>query len=197
MPDAQPLTALQLDALRELSNIGSGSASIALAGLLGRSIDISVPTAAALPLADAVTAVGDPGELRHAVVLPVDGDLAAMVVLLFPEEDAQRICAIYGLDAGTEDGRSMLAEVGNVLSANYLGVLGQMAGFALEPTPPQVACDLLGSIVETVLLASAADDDTALILDSALTVEEEACSLSFLLLAGDDGIRRILGNLGV
>jgi chemotaxis protein CheC len=186
-----PLSELQLDALRELSNIGSGSASTALAAMLGRSIDISVPTAAAVSL------VGDPEELRHAVVLPILGDLEAMVVLLFPEEDAAKLCAIYGIDAATPDGQSMLGEVGNILSANYINVLGEMAGLALEPAPPQVVHDLLGAVVQSVLLVHAAEDDTALILDSALTVEGEACSLSFLLLAGHDGVQRILTNIGV
>lgn len=193
----QILSEMQLDALRELSNIGSGSASTALGAMLGRSIDISVPTAAAVPLADAVDLIGERDELRHAVVLPTLGDLEAIVVLLFPEDDAQRICGIYGIDAATPDGASMLGEVGNIVSANYLSVLGQMAGLELEPSPPQVACDLLGAIAETVLLASAAGDDTALVLDSALTVEGDACSLSFLLLAGQDGVRHILGNLGL
>lgn len=191
------LSEVQLDALRELSNIGSGSAGTALAAMLGRSIDLRVPTAAALPLADAVEQVGAPEELRHAVMLPGVGDVEATVVLLFPEEDAQRICGIYGIDASTPDGASMLGEVGNIVSANYLAALGQMTGLALEPAPPQVVYDQLGAIVASVLLAAAGTDDTALILDSQLLIEDEACSLSFLLLAGQDGVGRMLGNLGL
>jgi chemotaxis protein CheC len=191
------LSELQLDALRELSNIGSGSASTALAAMLGQSVDISVPTAAAVPLAEAAAMVGSPDELRHAVVLPVIGELDAIVVLLFPAEDAQRICGIYGIDAATPDGASMLGEVGNIVSANYLDVLGQMTGLRLEPAPPQVVHDLLGAVVESVLLAGAAEEDTALILDSSLTLEDQACSLSFLLLAGHDGVGRILAKIGL
>src|SRR5919197_870356 len=47
-------TEIQLDALRELANIGSGTASTSLSGMLGRSVDISVPAAAALTFADAI-----------------------------------------------------------------------------------------------------------------------------------------------
>ena len=50
-------TYMQLDALRELANIGSGNAGTALSGMLGQPVDINVPAAAALPLADAVVAV--------------------------------------------------------------------------------------------------------------------------------------------
>ena len=45
---------VQLDALRELANIGAGTASTALSQMLGHSIDLAVPDARVLPMADAV-----------------------------------------------------------------------------------------------------------------------------------------------
>ena len=62
-------TEMQLDALRELANIASGTAATALSQMLGREIELSVPRALALPLADAVDAAGDPsaiGQRRRA-----------------------------------------------------------------------------------------------------------------------------------
>ena len=58
-------TDLQLDALRELANIGSGNASTALSSMLGRSVDITVPAARVLPMADAVPAGGNPAENKR------------------------------------------------------------------------------------------------------------------------------------
>jgi chemotaxis protein CheC len=190
-------TDLQLDALRELANIGSGNAGTALGSMLGKTVDISVPTAAALPLAEAVAIAGEPDELRHGVVVPVVGDLEAIVVLLFPEDDARTLCGLYGIEPSTPDGQSMLGEVGNILGTNYINVLAQMVGMELEPGPPQVVEDMLGSILESVLLGRGDDVDEALILDSALMVEEEECSLSFLLLPNHGGIRQLLERLGV
>src|SRR3954447_11863384 len=89
---------MQLDALRELANIGSGNAGTALGSMLGKSVDISVPTAAALPLDEAVAIAGAPDELRYGVVVPIVGDFEAIVVLLFPEADATKLCAIYGIE---------------------------------------------------------------------------------------------------
>jgi chemotaxis protein CheC len=117
--------------------------------------------------------------------------------LLFADDDARKLCAIYGIEPVTPDGQSMLGEIGNILGTSYINVLAQMAILDLEPAPPQVVYDLLGAIVQTVLLAQAQGGDTALILDSRLTVEDESCSLSFLLLAGDDGVQRIIQNIGL
>jgi chemotaxis protein CheC len=188
---------LQLDALRELANIGSGNAGTALGSMLGKSVDISVPTAAALPLAEAVAIAGEPDELRYGVVVPIVGDFEAIVVLLFPEEDARKLCGLYGIEPSTPDGSSMLGEVGNILGTNYINVLAQMVGMALEPEPPQVVADMLGSILSTVLIGRGDDVDEALILDSNLMVEDENCSLSFLLLPNHGGIRELLGRLGL
>ena len=190
-------TDLQLDALRELANIGSGNAGTALGSMLGKTVDISVPTAAVLPLAEAVAIAGRPDELRHGIVVPVVGDMEAIVLLLFPEADARTLCGIYGIEPSTPDGYSMLGEVGNILGTNYINVLAQMVGMELEPAPPQVVEDMLGSILESVLLGRGEDIDEALILDSSLLVEEEECSLSFLLLPNHGGIRQLLERLGV
>ncbi|MDX6688380.1 MAG: chemotaxis protein CheC [Baekduia sp.] len=190
-------TDMQLDALRELANIGSGNAGTALGSMLGKSVEISVPTAAALPLAEAVAIAGEPDEMRYGVVVPIVGDLEAIVVLLFPEEDARKLCGIYGIEPSTPDGNSMLGEVGNILGTHYINVLAEMAGMVLEPAPPQVVEDMLGSILQSVLLGRGDDAEEALVLDSSLLVEEEACSLSFLLLPNDGGIRQLLERLGV
>jgi chemotaxis protein CheC len=188
---------MQLDALRELANIGSGNAGTALGAMLGKSVDISVPTAAALPLDEAIAVAGAPDELRHGVVVPVLGDFEAVVVLLFPDADAHKLCGIYGIEPSTPDGKSMLGEVGNILGTNYINVLAQMSGMKLAPAPPQVVEDMLGSILSSVLLGRGEDIDEALVLDSNLQVEAEACSLSFLLLPSHGGIKELLGRLGL
>jgi chemotaxis protein CheC len=190
-------TDMQLDALRELANIGSGNAGTALGAMLGKSVDINVPTAAALPLDEAVAIAGAPDELRFGVVVPMVGDFEAIVVLLFPEDDAKKLTRIYGIEPSTPDGYSMLGEVGNILGTNYINALAQMVGMEMEPQPPQVVEDMLASILSTVLIGRGDDVDEALILDSNLLVEEEECTLSFLLLPNHGGIKELLGRLGL
>ena len=187
----------QLDALRELANIGSGTAATALSTMLGRPIDVSVPAALALPLADAVDAAGPADSPVTAVVLPIFGDVDAIVLLLFPPEDAAALCSLLGVEADTEVGLSALGEIGNILGSAYVGALGMMTGLEIEPAPPESATDMLGAIVATVLATGAAESDIALMLDSDLYVEGEACSLSFMLVPSRDGIGRVLAGLGL
>jgi len=188
---------LQLDALRELANIGSGTAATALSSMLGRPIDVSVPAALALPLADAVDAVGAPDASVTAVILPIYGDLAAIVLLLFPPEDAAMLCGLLGVDADSEFGLSALSEIGNILGSAYVGALTTMTGLALEPRPPETVTDMLGAIVSSVLATGAEETDIALMLDSDLTVEGMECSLSFMLVPSRAGLSDVLARLGL
>ena len=191
------LSTVQLDALRELANIGSGTAGTALSQMLGRSVDISVPNAVVLPLADAVDAVGTADEDVTGIVIPLQGELDAVVLLVVPVADAATLCGLLGVEAGTDVGVSALSEIGNILGASYVGAIAAMTGLDLDLTPPQAVTDMLGAIVSTVLTSRAADTDTALILDSELTVEGEACSLGFLLLPAAGEVREVLTRMGV
>jgi chemotaxis protein CheC len=190
-------TDLQLDALRELANIGSGTASTALSSMLGRSVDISVPKAFVLPMADAVTSIGNPESEVTGIVLGVVGDMPAAVLLLFTPNDAKLMCGLLGVDADSEIGSSALMEIGNIVGTSYINALAEMTDMELEPTPPAAATDMLGAIVETVLAQNAAAGDVALLLDSELVVEGEDCSVSFLLVPDQGGLEQLLARLGL
>ena len=72
-----PYNEMQLDALRELANIGSGNAATALSQMLGEDVSLQVPRALALPLADAVDEAGESEAVVTGVVLEVAGHFDA------------------------------------------------------------------------------------------------------------------------
>ncbi|HVV58533.1 MAG TPA: chemotaxis protein CheC [Gaiellaceae bacterium] len=188
---------LELDALRELANIGSGTAATALSQMLARTIDVSVPTALALPLNEAVETVGDAELVVTGVVLPVFGDLDGLTVLLFEEHDANRVCELLGVEPESEFAVSALAEIGNILCSSYLGAIVSMTGLRIEPGPPQTACDMLGAIVESVLAIGAQSNDVALLLDSDIRIEGEESSFTFMLVPSTAGVAELLARLGL
>ena len=190
-------TEMQLDALRELANIGSGNASTSLSGMLGRSVDISVPSAAAVSFPDAIDLIGPPEEEVTGVVIGVVGEMDGIVLLLMRTGDAAVLCGMLGVDAESEMGQSAIGEIGNIVGTAYINAFAQMTGLELEPSPPQSATDMLGAIVSTILAGICGDDDLALILDSDLKVAGEDCNVSFLMVPTRDGVEEILSRLGL
>ena len=188
---------MQLDALRELANIGSGTASTALSGMLGRAVDISVPNALVLPVPEAVAFTGCPTAATTGIVLGVIGDMEATVILLVSPPSAALLCGLLGVEAGTEIGLSALQEIGNIVGASYVNALGAMTGMELEPTPPSAQTDELAPLVESVIAGRARPADRALLLDSDLVLEGEDCEISFLLVPDRGGVEKMLARLGL
>jgi chemotaxis protein CheC len=190
-------TELQLDALRELANIGSGNASTALSSMLGRSVDISVPKAQALPFAEAVESAGPAEQDITGIVLGIIGEMQGTVLLLVPPADADAMCRMLGVEPDDEFALSALGEIGNIVGTSYINALAGMTGMDIEPTPPATTTDMLGALVATVLAGAAMDSDIALMLDSNLLVEGEDCSISFLLVPDHGGVDLLLSRLGL
>jgi chemotaxis protein CheC len=187
----------QLDALRELANIGAGTASSALSSMLSRPVDISVPDARLVPMADVVEALGSPEAEMTGIALGVEGDLPSTVLMLLTPADGEALCRLLGLEPGSELAPSALGEIGNVVGSSYLSAFATMTGIAFEPTPPATATDMLGALVEAVLASRAAFSDSALLLDSRMVVEGEGCSIAVLLVPDHGGAGELLDRLGL
>src|SRR2546430_5966826 len=90
MEDVRDLKALQIDALREVANIGAGHAATALSQLTNRRIMISVPQINIVRLEEVPDLLGDPQEGVAAVLMHMLGDLTGRTLLLFPESVGRR-----------------------------------------------------------------------------------------------------------
>ncbi len=190
-------TESQLDALRELANIASGTAATALSQMLRREVGLSVPRVLALSLVDAVEACGSPDESITSVVIPLEGDIAGVVLLLISTEGADALCRLLGVEAGSEIGDSALREIGNILGTSCLNALASMTGLNLGPRPPHLTTDMLGAIVSSLALTQTKSTDLVLVLDSELDVADEPCSISIVLLPSDGGVSDLLTPLGL
>ena len=113
------------------------------------------------------------------------------------DADARTLCAMLGVEADTDTGRSALGEIGNIMVSSYVGALATMTGFELDLRPPESTRDMLGAVVASVLAAHSDAHELALVLDSELEVAGEACTLSFMLLPTPAGVAELLHRIGL
>src|SRR3989449_11106273 len=92
MQDVRDLKALQIDALREVANIGAGHAATALSQMTNRRIMISVPQINVARLEEVPDLLGSPQDVVAAVLMHMLGDLTGRTLLLFPEAVGRRLC---------------------------------------------------------------------------------------------------------
>lgn len=199
MDDVRDLKDLQLDALKEVANIGAGHAATALSQLTDRRIMISVPEIAITRLEDIPATFGDPENVVAAVLMHVLGDLTGRTLLLMPEANARLLCDLLLRRApGTTEAlgeleESSLKEAGNILAGAYLNALSDFMGMMLLPSVPSLVVDLSGAVLTTAFLNFGQDRDFVFCVETNFhfTEADRALTGHFLLLPDLASLRAI------
>ncbi len=140
------VTPRQLDAIREVVNIGAGHAATNLSELIGLRVMISVPrirwidsvedAVPRLPHEDALVTVtvpmegGDAGAERASIILARTTALRMVAMML--RRDPAAVQEMGELE------RSALQEMGNIVCAAYVGVFGEFLGQGLLMGTPEI-----------------------------------------------------------
>jgi chemotaxis protein CheC len=199
MEDVRDLKESQLDAMREVANIGAGHAATALSGMTNRTIMITVPRIYVRPLEEACDLVGDPEGVIAAVLMHMMGDLTGRAMVLFPEPAAKTLCDfLFRREVGTtqafgEMEQSSLKETGNILASAYMNALSDFMGLMLVPSVPSLVIDLSGAVLTSAHLNFGHDRDYAFCVETSFRVEGSRDSLGghFLLLPDLSSLRSI------
>jgi chemotaxis protein CheC len=199
MEDVRALKESQLDAMREVANIGAGHAATALSQMTNRTIMISVPQVKVKPLEDACDILGTPEDVVASVLMHMMGDLTGRAMVLFPEPSARVLCDfLLRRERGTtkafgEMEQSALKEAGNILASAYLNALSDFMGMMLVPSVPSLVIDLSGAVLTSAHLNFGHDRDYAFCVETSFRVEgaEEPLGGHFLLLPDAASLRSI------
>ena len=200
MEDIRSLKAIQLDALREVANIGAGHAATALSTMTGGTIMISVPTINIARLEDVPPQIAAPEEPVAAVLMNMLGDLTGRTLLVFPKPTAIRLSELMlRRPAGSSTGlgeleRSAVKEAGNILSGAYMNALSDFMGLMLLPSPPSLAVDMSSAVLTTAHLQFATDHEYVFCVESEFFMHDlhERLRGFFLLLPDVASLQAIL-----
>jgi chemotaxis protein CheC len=200
MNDIKALKDVQLDALREVANIGAGHAATALSQMTGSTIMISVPTINISSLEDVPTHISEPEEPIAAVLMHMMGDLTGRTLLVFPRPTAMRLAELMlrrPAGSSSEMGpleKSAIREAGNILSGAYMNALSDFMGLMLLPSPPSLEIDMSSAILTTAYLQFGTDRDHVFYVESQFFLQEQNEHLRgfFLLLPDLASLQAIL-----
>jgi len=197
------LSLMQLDALKEIGNVGAGNSATALSQLINRKIDMTVPQIAILPLGDVPDVVGGPDAMVAGVFLRVYGPAPSSILFLLPRDSA---FALVDMLMGREQGyttslnsmdESALMEIGNILAGAYLNALSHFTKLTLLPSIPSLAMDMAGAILSVILIQLGEMGDHALVIETEFTTENDGVKGHFFLIPDPGSLSTILAAIGV
>lgn len=183
------MTPTQVDAIKEVGNIGAGHGATALSQLLGKRITITVPKANIVPLSDISKVMGDPNTLVAGLILSILGDATGKIILLFPRDSALHLAdMLLKQPLGTskilsEMGHSAIKEAGNILTGAYLSALNEFLGMLLLISVPTLVFDMAGALLSTV--TQGLDKDSKVILIETRFLDDQQEIAGYFVLAPD------------
>jgi chemotaxis protein CheC len=191
----------ELDLLKELANIGVGNAVTALSVMLNdQKVTMCVPQVEVAPLQDVPESFGHPEEMVTVTYCEAGCSLFSLVLLfVLPLKAAEKIVArlLPGSTLAMDEmARSLLVELGNIMTGSYLSALSSITALTFNASPPRLGIDMAGAILGTVIAETNILDDSLIILHTTIEVEGEDIEGSVLIWPYRASLDRLLQHLG-
>ena len=199
----RPLTEIEVDALREMANIGAGNAVTSLAIMIGQPFGMSVPAFGAKALDEFDDILGDPEAMSVAVYVPVDGDARGHGTFLFPYANACRLVdSLLGRPEGetVELGEmecSAILELGNVIVSSFLNAMSEMTGLSLPAGVAALAMDMTAAILSSIATVSPDLGDHALTVMTRFAERDHPVQGVFVFIPEPKSLPVLFGALGL
>lgn len=197
----EALTESELDALKEVGNIGAGNAATALSQILSKRVDMTVPRARVLELTKVPELLGGEENLVIGVYLRIFGDIQGNIMFLLPVSSAEKLVEML-LGAAEEEGvlgeisQSAITEVGNIITSSYLNALSGFSGLTVVPSTPSLAYDMAGAILSTILIELSEVSDYALLIETEFIGDGKTIDGNFFMLPDLDSLNILLKAIG-
>lgn len=193
------LSPLQLDALKEVGNIGSGNAATALSQLLNKKIDMAVPSINIIPFDNIFSDIGGE-EVVFAVIVRVLGDTPGNILFVLEKDTAYDF--IEQLTGNkehqvTDMGNSVLGEIGNIISSSYMNAIAMLTNLFITPSVPAVTYDMLGAILSTTFIEAGQFDEYVLDVETLFKQDNANIQGHFYYVPMPGSLEQILNSLGV
>ena len=203
MVDEFDLTPIQMDALREIGNIGAGNSATALSQIINKRIDMNVPKVALVPIESVPDLVGGPDTIVVGIFLRVYGKAPGNILFLMPKKSAfYLVDTLMGREHGTTKkldfmDESALMEIGNILSGAYLNAFFNFTHISMLPSIPAMAMDMAGAILNIVLVQLGQMGDQAMVIETEFLAEDDGINGHFFLVPDPGSLGTLIKAVGV
>ncbi|MCR5846535.1 MAG: chemotaxis protein CheC [Lachnospiraceae bacterium] len=190
---------MYFDVLKELGNIGCGNATTALAHMLNRKVDMSVPQVRLLEFKDVGSILGGEEIIMAGIYLMVEGDITGSIMFLLEKESAKSLIAMLMGTTSSEDElneieQSALKEIGNIITASYLNSLSSLTNLSIYPSVPALCIDMAGAILSVPAIEFGLIGDRILLIENSFS---EGLNGYFILVPDLDSYDKIFASIGM
>ncbi|MCA9765227.1 MAG: chemotaxis protein CheC [Carnobacterium sp.] len=160
-------SALELDALKEVINIGGGNAATSLSQLIDKPVNMSVPVIEMLDYSEVYEQIMPEDAVVRAVMMRMFGDAEGIFLFTVDQEAFETIVAMMipeEMAYSQELAESALQELVNILVHSFLNAIIKLLDIQLVTSVPLLTKDMFGAIMSSVYLEQGQYDESIMII---------------------------------
>ena len=197
------LSSLEIDTLREIGSIGTGTAATALSEKLNQRIRITLPEVRIMGYNEAIDWIGGPEAITAGVLVRISGQMNGIMLSVQPLEFVNLVLnsmlseEIKDYEDLGEMERSALVEVGNIMISTFINALSDLAGITMEMTIPSLTVDMQGAILTVPMAEYGGQTDYLMTIGGNFVCNDKEVPCHLILSPDVRSLNFLLRKLGV
>lgn len=197
------LSPIALDCLKEIGNIGSGSAASALSEMLGKSVQMRVPDVKVLDFDEVIEEMGGAEKIITGILVDLEVDICGIIMFLLEDSFAnialrtflgKDYVAAHDLD---EMDISVIKEMGNIMAGSYLQAISKLTDLTIDMSTPSMNVDMLGAIMSVPVATFAEVGDKVLYINDGFVIDGVDIKSNIILIPDMKSLDTLMKKLGV
>lgn len=193
------ITSLELDALKETANIGTGNASIALSNIFKKKVSITLPSIQIADSKEISNFVAGPDEMVVGVYSKIMEGMEGNIMTLMPIDSAIKMArAFLNQDISaknlSEKDKLLLQKVGTAIYSSYLTSLAKFFEKNITFSPPSVI-STHGNSIHEFLLLHLGETERIIVIKLGFDIEDTDINGDFMLLFTYNSLLPLLSNI--
>ncbi|WP_434639342.1 chemotaxis protein CheC [Thermoanaerobacterium thermosaccharolyticum] len=190
-----------IDILKELGNIGSGNAITALASIIGKKIDMKIPSVKLMDFNEVQNIFGLTDAIIVGIYFDLEGSVKGNILFSLDIESASYLIEyLMGVNVGEEFSdieKSALQEIGNIMAGSYVSSLSTLTNLDMKISPPAISIDMAGAILSVPAIKFSELSDKILFIETEFFEGSKLIKGDFFLIPDIESFDKILNALGV
>ncbi|MGB3160714.1 MAG: chemotaxis protein CheC [Carnobacterium sp.] len=158
---------MELDALKEVVNIGGGNAATSLSQLINKPVDMTVPVIEMLDYSEVYEQIMPEDAVVKAVMMRMFGDADGMFLFTVDQaasESIVKMMMLEEIDYSESLADSALQELVNILVNSFLNAIIKLLDIHLLTSVPLLTKDMFGAIMSSVYLEQGQYEESVMII---------------------------------
>ena len=197
------LNEVQLDALKEIGNIGAGNACTALSVLLGEPVDMTIPNLQFLDFDKTAEALGGKNHVVLGIKINITDDLSGMMFHIVQKPFAEKIINTYykrelnSFEELDEMDSSVMNEMGNITSGVYANSIASLTGLQVNITIPEQCCNTVDEILKIPQNSYSKLGERVLLVDEKYVIAGTEISSNMIMILEEESLRILFEKIGM